>query len=398
MTKIFIIILSIALIISSFFLGPKASKLYKLSKLYDEKRIANNFINIDKLFAVSEPIPSAEIPYTFNTKDFELPKTYFFEDKEQDLASALEHFKTDGLIVLHQGDMLYENYWNNNSVNSKHIAFSVSKSFLSALIGIAVHDGLIDSIEDPITKYLPDFKNTGYDGIKIKNILQMSSGVLFNEDYADPNSDINKFGVAIARGTSFRDFAKTLTKDKEQGTYNHYVSIDSQMLGLLLDKVTGMPLREYLQMHIWEKIGMEDEAYYLADNEDVDLALGGLNATLRDYAKFGLLYLNKGKWDNEQVVPEAWVDASHAMDLPHLQPGAGDDLSSSDWGYGYQWWVPGFPNTDYTASGVYNQYIYVDPVTETVIAKISSNHRFTAEKEYSKAAHVAMFRAIAQTQ
>jgi CubicO group peptidase (beta-lactamase class C family) len=151
-------------------------------------------------------------------------------------------------------------------------------------------------------------------------------------------------------------------------------------------------------MHIWEKIGMEDEAYYLADNEDVDLALGGLNATLRDYAKFGLLYLNKGKWDNEQVVPEAWVDASHAMDLPHLQPGAGDDFSSSDWGYGYQWWVPGFPNTDYTASGVYNQYIYVDPVTETVIAKISSNHRFTAEKEYSKAAHVAMFRAIAQTQ
>ena len=257
---------------------------------------------------------------------------------------------------------------------------------------------MIDDINDPITKYLPDFKNTGYDGIKIKNILQMSSGVLFNEDYADPNSDINKFGVAIARGTSFRDFAKTLTKDKEQGTYNHYVSIDSQMLGLLLDKVTGMPLREYLQMHIWEKIGMEDEAYYLADNEDVDLALGGLNATLRDYAKFGLLYLNKGKWDNEQVVPEAWVDASHAMDLPHLQPGAGDDLSSSDWGYGYQWWVPGFPNTDYTASGVYNQYIYVDPVTETVIAKISSNHRFTAEKEYSKAAHVAMFRAIAQTQ
>ena len=110
MTKIFIIILSIALIISSFFLGPKASKLYKLSKLYDEKRIANNFINIDKLFAVSEPIPSAEIPYIFNTKGFELPKTYFFEDKEQDLASALEHFKTDGLIVLHQGDMLYENY------------------------------------------------------------------------------------------------------------------------------------------------------------------------------------------------------------------------------------------------------------------------------------------------
>jgi CubicO group peptidase (beta-lactamase class C family) len=398
--KIFSITLLVVALIAAFVYGPGALRVYRIMHLYDEDKIANNFINMNKLFTTSEPIqPSSKAkPLPKSDKPFSLPSTFYFEDKDQDLNAALKHFKTDGLLIIKEGEVVYEEYFNGNSQTTRHISWSVAKSFLSSLVGIAVNDGLIDDINDPITKYLPDFKNTGYDGIKIKNILQMSSGVLFNEDYADPNSDINKFGVAVARGTSFRDFAKTLTKDKEQGTYNHYVSIDSQMLGLLLDKVTGMPLREYLQMHIWEKIGMEDEAYYLADNEDVDLALGGLNATLRDYAKFGLLYLNKGKWDNEQVVPEAWVDASHAMDLPHLQPGAGDDLSSSDWGYGYQWWVPGFPNTDYTASGVYNQYIYVDPVTETVIAKISSNHRFTAEKEYSKAAHVAMFRAIAQTQ
>ena len=398
--KIFSITLLVVALIAAFVYGPGALRVYRIMHLYDEDKIANNFINMNKLFTTSEPIqPSSKAkPLPKSDKPFSLPSTFYFEDKDQDLNAALKHFKTDGLLIIKEGEVVYEEYFNGNSQTTRHISWSVAKSFLSSLVGIAVNDGLIDDINDPITKYLPDFKNTGYDGVTIKNILQMSSGVLFNEDYADPNSDINKFGVAIARGTSFRDFAKTLTKDKEQGTYNHYVSIDSQMLGLLLDKVTDMPLREYLQMHIWEKIGMEDEAYYLADNEDVDLALGGLNATLRDYAKFGLLYLNKGKWDNEQVVPEAWVDASHAMDLPHLQPGAGDDLSSSDWGYGYQWWVPGFPNTDYTASGVYNQYIYVDPVTETVIAKISSNHRFTSEKEYSKAAHVAMFRAIAQTQ
>ena len=398
--KIFSIAFLVVALIAAFVYGPGAMRVYRIMHLYDEDKIANNFINMNKLFTTSEPIqPSSKAkPLPKSDKPFSLPSTFYFEDKDQDLNAALKHFKTDGLLIIKEGEIVYEEYFNGNSQTTRHISWSVAKSFLSSLVGIAVNDGLIDDINDPITKYLPDFKNTGYDGVTIKNILQMSSGVLFNEDYADPNSDINKFGVAIARGTSFRDFAKTLTKDKEQGTYNHYVSIDSQMLGLLLDKVTGMPLREYLQMHIWEKIGMEDEAYYLADNEDVDLALGGLNATLRDYAKFGLLYLNKGKWDNEQVVPEAWVDASHAMDLPHLQPAAGDDLSSSDWGYGYQWWVPGFPNTDYTASGVYNQYIYVDPVTETVIAKISSNHRFTSEKEYSKAAHVAMFRAIAQTQ
>ena len=224
----------------------------------------------------------------------------------------------------------------------------------------------------------------------------MSSGVEFNEDYADPNSDINKFGRAVAKGSSFRDFAKTLKQSKEPGTYHHYVSIDTQVLGFLLAEVTGMSLQDYLYEKIWNKIGMEDKAYYIVDNLGVEMALGGLNASVRDFAKFGQLYLNKGQWKGEQIVPENWVNASHNTDGPHLIPGE-SDLSSSVWGYGLQWWVPGFPDTDYTASGVYNQYIYVDPITKVVVAKTSSNHRFTAEKEYSKAAHVAMFRAIAKS-
>jgi CubicO group peptidase (beta-lactamase class C family) len=299
-------------------------------------------------------------------------------------------------MVLHNGNLLYENYWNGNTATSQHIAFSVTKSFVSALIGIAHQDGLIDSIEDPITKYLPDFNGTGYEGVRIKDILQMSSGVKWNEDYADPNSDINRFGRTIAKGSSFRDFAKTLEREKEPGTFHHYVSIDTQILGFLLAEVTGMPLKDYLYEKIWNKIGMEDEAYFIVDNDGVEMALGGLNATLRDFAKFGLLYANKGQWNGENIVPASWVDASHQTDAPHLIPGE-HGLSSSPWGYGLQWWVPGFPDTDYTASGVYNQYIYIDPLKNVVIAKNSSNHRFTSEKEYSKAAHVAMFRAIAKS-
>lgn len=399
MKTISIILLMVILIIS-FVYGPGAVKIYRIMHLYDEDKIASNFINMNKLFTTSEPIKASSKAKSIprSDKDYQLPESFYFEEEDQNLEEALKHFKTDGIIVIKNGEIVLEKYFNGNTQTSKHISWSVAKSFLSSLVGIAVNDGLIKDINEPITNYLPDFIGTGYDGVTIKNILQMSSGVLFNEDYADPNSDINKFGRAMATGTSFRDFAKTLIKDKEQGTYNHYVSIDSQMLGLLLNEVTGMPLREYLYMQIWDKIGMEDGAYYLSDNEDVDMALGGLNATLRDYAKFGVLYLNKGRWGSEQVVPEAWVEASYTMDLPHLQPKAGENLSSSDWGYGYQWWVPGFPNTDFTASGVYNQYIYVDPVTETVIAKTSSNHRFTAEKEYSKAAHVAIFRAIANAE
>ena len=396
MYKILLILLSVLLIVIGIFYGPKIARLYHLANLYNEDSIDRNFINIDKIFSVSEPIPASDNPYTFPRRDFVLPETFFFDGEQRLLSEELEHYKTDGLIVLHNGNLLYENYWNNNSATSKHIAFSVTKSFVSALVGIALDEGLIDNIKDPITKYLPDFKGTGYEGVRIKDILQMSSGVDFNEDYADPKSDINRFGRATARGSSFRDFAKSLERGREPGTYHHYVSIDTQVLGFLLAEVTGMPLKEYLYKKIWNKIGMEDDAFFIVDNNGVEMALGGLNATLRDYAKFGELYLNRGMWNSEQVVPASWVDASHTTDGPHLKPGE-SELSSSPWGYGLQWWVPGFPDTDYTASGVYNQYIYIDPLTNVVIAKTSSNHRYTSEKEYSKAAHVAMFRAITES-
>ena len=393
---VFLLILLILLVVSISIYSPNLIRVYKLTNLYNEKTIAHNFINMDKVFIASEPINPSDNPYTFEKIDFSLPEKYLFEGSEHDLEEGLAHFKTDGLIILHNNKTLYEEYWNGNDRYSKHISWSVAKSFLSALIGIAIDEGLIDSIDDPTTKYLPEFKGTGYDGVKIKNLLQMSSGVAFNEDYADPNSDINKFGRATARGMPFKDFAKTLKNGREQGTYNHYVSIDTQVLAMILELVTNMPLREYLYKKIWNKIGMENEAYYITDKTGMDLALGGLNATLRDYAKFGYLYLNNGNWLGEQIVPEQWVIDSHTPDASHLMPNAGDELSSSEWGYGYQWWVPGDPMTDYTAHGVYNQFVYVDPVSGVVIAKTSSNHRFRSEKDYSKAVHIAMFRAIAK--
>ena len=122
-----------------------------------------------------------------------------------------------------------------------------------------------------------------------------------------------------------------LKEEGIQGTYHHYVSIDTQVLGFLLSEVTGMSLKEYLYKKIWNKIGMQDEAFFIVDNDGVEMALGGLNATLRDYAKFGELYLNKGKWQGEQVVPASWVDASHDTDGPHLKPGE-SELSSSPMG------------------------------------------------------------------
>ena len=393
MSKIFIFIFA-ALALGLAIYSPNIYKLYRLANLYNEKTIAKNFINIENIFSnISSPIPASEKPHIFETKEFSLPEKYIFEGEELSLKDGLAHFHTDGLIILHDGKMLFEDYWNGNSKDSKHISFSVAKSYLSALFGIAVNEGLIDSIDDNVTKYLEDFVGTGYENVKIKNLLQMSSGIEFNEDYADPNSDINKFSRASAKGQSFRDFAKSLKNGREQGTYNHYVSLDTQVLAMILESVTDMPVREYLYKRIWNKIGAESDAYYITDSTGADMALGGLNAILRDYAKFGQLYLEKGNWLGEQIVPKSWIADSITPDAPHLMPNAGD-LSSNEWGYGYQWWIPGDPLTDYTAHGIFNQFIYVDPISNVVIAKTSSNHRFRSEREYSKAAHIAMFRAI----
>ena len=393
MSKIVALILAV-IVLGIGIYSPNIVRLYKLANLYNEKTIAKNFINIDKIFSnTSNPISASNQPYIFEKQQFDLPDTYIFEDEELSLQEGLTHFHTDGLIILHEGKMLHEEYWNGNTKDSKHISFSVAKSYLSALFGIAVNEGLIDSIEDKVSKYLEDFVGTGYEDVKIKNLLQMSSGIEFNEDYADPNSDINKFSRATARDVPFRDFAKTLKNGRPQGTYNHYVSLDTQVLAMILEAVTDMPVREYLYKRIWNKIGTESDAYYITDSTGADMALGGLNATLRDYSKFGQLYLNKGSWMGEQIVPESWVIDSTTPDAPHLMPNAGE-LSSNEWGYGYQWWIPGEPLTDFTAHGIFNQFIYVDPVSNVVIAKTSSNHRFRSEREYSKAAHIAMFRAI----
>ena len=396
MSKILIAIL-LLLFIGLLVFSPNIIRLYKLANLYNEKTIAKNFINMGSIFLESPAIKSSDEPYRFTNEPFELPDSYFFEGEKLSLQEGIAHFHTDGLLILHDGKVLFEQYWNGNTKDSKHISFSVAKSYLSALVGIAFDENLINSMDDTVEKYLPEFKGTGYEGVTIKNLLQMSSGIAFNEDYADPNSDINKFGRATAKGMSFKEFAMGLKNGREQGTYNHYVSLDSQVLALIVEAVTNMPLRDYLYKKIWSKIGTESDAYYITDNSGADMALGGLNATLRDYAKFGYLYLNNGSWMGEQIVPRQWVIDSHTPDAPHLMPDAGDnELSSNEWGYGYQWWVPGDPITDFTAHGIFNQFIYINPVSNVVIAKTSSNHRFRSEREYSKAAHVAMFRSISK--
>jgi CubicO group peptidase (beta-lactamase class C family) len=357
-----------------------------------------HFRNMDRIFPSRTFRRQGPVYDIEQGKPLQIPATYVFDGETRDTRKFLADVDTTGLIVIRDGRILDEEYWRGNDRNTRWISWSVGKSFISALVGIAVHEGKIASIDDPLTKYAPELKGTGYEGVSIKNALQMSSGVRWNEDYSDRNSDIGRFGRTLAFGGSMVEFAKSLGRAHVPGTVNHYNSMDAQVLGLVLLRATGETPSAYLEQKIWSKIGAEHDGYWVLDDTGTELAAGGVNVTLRDYAKFGLLYLNGGKnWQGEQLVPADWVKASHTPDAPQLMPGKRDN-SDSPWGYGYLWWLPRTADGPYSAVGIYNQFVYVDPARRLVIAKTSANHLYgtdNTEKSFREDETVAVFEAIA---
>ncbi|MGB1250615.1 MAG: serine hydrolase domain-containing protein [Candidatus Promineifilaceae bacterium] len=375
-------------------LGWRLKRLWRVMHLFDEDQIVENFLNMAQSFDISTVRKSAD-PYHFNEGErIALPAHFSFNGKEYNSAEWMQHTGTNGLLILKNDQIVYENYFQGHNADTPHISWSVAKSFVSALFGIALERHLVRSIEETVTDYLPELVGTGYDNVRIKDVLQMSSGVGFDEDYGTFGSDINRFGRVIAIGGSFAAFAASLKNERQPGTYLHYVSIDTQVLAMILMRATGRSVTELLEQWLWQPLGMEHDAYWIVDRKGVEMALGGLNATLRDYAKFGRLYLHNGNWNGKQIVPAAWVQASITPDAPHLQPGE-NHLSDTDRGYGLQWWIPDNADGEFMAIGIYNQFIYVSLKDDLVIVKQSANHHFTDPDALSSDESVAFFRAIA---
>jgi CubicO group peptidase (beta-lactamase class C family) len=365
--------------------------------LFSGANQVEHFRSMRSIFPVTVVHKSAA-PYVFPVGNaLTLPKSFDYAAGREDTSNFLSSTDTTGLLILHDDKVVYEQYWLGNSAGTQWIAWSVSKSFTSALFGIAVHSGAIASIEDQVTKYVPELKGSAYDGTRIKDVLQMSSGASWNEDYSDPHSDINRFGRTFALGGSLDAFAATLTRQFPPGTFNRYNTMDSQVLGMILRRVTGKTETEYVQEKIWSPLGMESDAYWMTDDQGMEFAAGGLNATLRDLAKLGALYMHEGNWNGTQIVPAEWVHASVTPDAPYLMPGKRAS-SDSIWGYGFQWWVPDMSGA-FSAIGIFNQFVYVNPALHLVIAKTSANHRYgTTDNESSdrEAEHFSFFKAIEQ--
>jgi CubicO group peptidase (beta-lactamase class C family) len=363
--------------------------LYTGITFFSESYIVENFRSIRKLGHPYNTAHHGQVAEFVQDKIKDLPETFNFKDKPYDLKLWLKEHWTTGLVVLKiesptKANLLHESYYLGNTNETKTISWSMGKSVVSALIGIALNEGKIKNVNDDVTTYVPQLKNSAYDGVKIKDVLQMSSGVKFNEDYDDFFSDINKMGFWIAMNYDLTDFIKTLKRDKEPGTEHNYISVDTQVLGMILREVTGQSLTSYLEDKLWKKGGFESDCDWLVDNEknQMELAFGTLNTCTKDYARFGWLYLNKGlsPLDGTRIIDSKWIADSTTISESHLKPNYPDKL-----GYGYQWWIPGSEKIatesqgDYLAIGVYNQFIYVDEINNIVIAKNSANPNYNKE-------------------
>ncbi|MBM4382578.1 MAG: serine hydrolase [Deltaproteobacteria bacterium] len=367
-----------------------------VSSLFTGAEQYENFNRLAKVFpshrieapAEAKPFPEGEA--------LEIPASFEHGGAAQDTAKFLEETDTAALLVVHDGKLRAENYWLTGGRDVNWMSMSVGKSFVSALIGAAVAEGKIRSIEEPVTAYVTELAGSAYDGVRIKDILQMSSGAKWNEDYSDPESDIGRFAAVFGSGASLNEFTTTLTRAHEPGTVNHYNSADTQVLGSLLRAATGTSLAEYAQRKLWQPLGMEADGYWITDDSGMEMAFGGLQVTARDYAKFGELYRLGGMWHGQRVLDEAWVRASVTPDAPHVMPGRDP---SYPLGYAYQWWIPDGGESEFSAIGVYNQFVYVHPKHRVVIVKLSANSSYGTTNDDSSWRELetfSLFRAIAK--
>jgi CubicO group peptidase (beta-lactamase class C family) len=361
--------------------------------LADER--VENFRNMDKLYP-SQLIRKAGKTHQWPNQSKPLEFSYQFDGKTIALSDNLERTNTTGLIVIKDGVIIHEQYRLGETKDSLHTSWSVAKSFVSTMVGMAIDDGLIASVDDQVQKYIPELSDKAYGQATIKDVLQMSSGVDFFESYGAAGSntalafsDVQKVSYASwLFGQNINKLVGAYGKKEEPGTRWEYRSGDTQILGWLVEKVMQKPFAQIIEQRIWQPMGMESDANWIVDGSDERSAItfGFLNATLRDFARLGELYRLGGTWDGQQLLSKEWILEATTPDRDHVQP----ENVRGYRGYQYQWWVPKDYDREYFASGIWSQHIWVDEKRGVVIARTAVDPNFTANMNEN----VEMLRAI----
>jgi len=323
------------------------------------------FHNMEELFT-TRTVGRAGPAWTLPQADRPLDFTYSYQGQTYTPDQFLERTYTNALIVIKSGRIVHELYRNNTGPQTRFMGWSMTKSIVSTLIGAALAEGRIKSIDEQITAYLPELKGGGYDGTTIRQIMQMRSGVDYEEryDFANPSTaQKNHESSLVQNVTRFADAARTIKRIHKPGEVFAYKTLDTAVLGWLVERVAGTNVANYMAQKLWEPLGTEAPGFFIMDGAPGigrEFTGAGFNATARDYARLGLMWLHDGRGPTGQIVPAAWVQEATRPSAPEGPTG----------GYGLQFWTAANSDAFY-ALGLQGQYIYVDQKADTVVVKMS---------------------------
>lgn len=377
MKKVFVLCGAFVFLVGLIY-GKKFFVIYKSMNAFSEKNISKSFQTMYKI-QPSKKILRGENVYKFKTNLTNLISEFEFENQILNTEEFLNDTKTTGILVLKGDEIRFEKYFMGSNEETLFSSNSICKSFVSALVGIAIDEGKIQSVDDSISKYIHEFKGTDFEEITIKDCLTMRSGINFDE-----RKDVKTISIKNLIGFSKMKLISKLGLSHDPNTITNYSSINTDILGEIVSRATKKSLSQYMEEKIWRNIGAEQNAYWTLSNKK-ELANGGLNISLRDYAKFGKMYLNGGKFNGKQIVQSSWVNDS-------IQ---NYDDSKNILGYGYQFWIPKGDEKEFMAIGVFGQWIYVNPNKNVVIVKTCSDLEFENDNKNQKT--LKFFREISNS-
>lgn len=287
---------------------------------------------------------------------------------------------TDGILVLHKGRVVYERYFGVLTPAGQHGAMSITKTFTGTLAALLVAEGTLDP-QRKVADYVPELARSAFGDATVRQVMDMTTGIRFSEDYADPNAEVWAHAAAgnplpkpegYQGPRSYYEFLQTVRPEGRHGEAFHYRTANADALGWIIARVSGRSVAQLLSERIWSQLGAEQDAYISVDASGTPFAGGGMNAGLRDLARFGELMRNGGRHNGQQVIPQAVVDDIRAGASREDFAKAGYDLLQG-WSYRNMWWVTHNPNGAFMARGVYGQALYIDPAAEMVIARFASH-------------------------
>ena len=301
-----------------------------------------------------------------------------------DMDAFMAGQRSAALLVLHDGKLRLERYGLGFDGSGRWTSFSVAKSFTSTLVGAAIQDGFIKSMDDKVSDYIPQMKGSAYDDVSIRQLLTMTSGVKWNEDYADPNSDVAKFNNHKPEEgvDSLVSYMRKLPREAPAGTRWLYSTGETNLVGLLLTQATKKPLADYLSEKIWKPAGMEQQASWLLSKSGNEISGCCIQAAARDYARMGQFIANGAKVNGKSIVPEGWLEQATSARTGIGQPGRG---------YGYQWWT--YDDGTFAARGIFGQGIFIDAKRKLVIVT-NANWSAGARDPVAGPAREVFYRAV----